>query len=209
MADECRDDQDQACENDQDSVQAHALHALGDRTGNGMQESGRRDRFSEGEPSGGEDDDGPEEVVEVFFGEDAGAEEKDNRDDGDGAHVAEHVLELVAHTPKRDGADRHDADEPLHAGEGVSHGSDGHDDGAFSRLKRRQEKQPDEEYGEDTNRQSDKEPDAPAWLGSHVLKGDDVLRGGNGRSSTANVGRKSNAEYESFGEVGIGRKITE
>ena len=57
-----------------------------------MKESGGGNSFAEGEATGGEDDDGPEEIVEVFFGEDAGAEEGEHGDDGDDAHVAEDVF---------------------------------------------------------------------------------------------------------------------
>ena len=57
-----------------------------------MEEAGGGDRFTEGEAASGEDDDSPEEIVEVFFREDASAEESDHWDDSDDAHVAEDVF---------------------------------------------------------------------------------------------------------------------
>lgn len=134
MADEGGDDQDEGGEHDEHAVQTHALHALGDRSRDGMQQAGRADCFPEGQPTGGEDDDGPEEVVKVLFGEDAGAEEEDDGDDGHDAHVAEDAFELMGHAPQDDGADGDAADEPLDTGELVLHGPDGDDVGAFARL---------------------------------------------------------------------------
>jgi len=92
VGDERRDDENQRGEDDEDAVQAHALDLLGDGARDGVQQAGRGDGFAEGEAAGCEDYDGPEEVIEVFFREDAGAEEGDHGDDSYDAHVAEDVL---------------------------------------------------------------------------------------------------------------------
>jgi len=121
VGDEGRDDKDQGGEDDEDAVEAHALDFCGDGGGDGVEEARGVDGFAEGEAAGCEDDDGPEEVVEVFFCEDAGAEEEGEWDDGYDAHVAEDVFELVAYAPEDYGDDGDDADEPLHACEFVFH----------------------------------------------------------------------------------------
>ena len=64
-----------------------------------MQKTGARDGFSERESPGSEDDDGPEEIVKVFLGEDAGAEEGNYGNDGYDAHVAEDVFQLMRYAP--------------------------------------------------------------------------------------------------------------
>ena len=209
MADEGGDDEDQGGEDDQDAVQAHALHLVRDGAGDGVQEAGGGDGLAEGEAAGGEDDDGPEEVVEVFLGQDAGAEEEDERDDGHDAHVAKDVLELVRHAPQDDRHNRDPADEPLDACELVLHGPDRHDGGAFSRLEGDEEEDPDEEDGDDADGEGDEEPDAPARLRPHVLQGDYVLRGSDGGGGAADVGGQGDAENEGFGEVGVRRQIAE
>lgn len=99
------------------------------------------------------------------------------------------------------------ADEILYAREFIFHWPYWHDRGAFSGLEGDEEEYPDEKDREDADGKNDEEPDAPAGLGPHVLEGDDVLRGSDGGSSTANVGRQSNSENESFREVGVGWKV--
>ena len=135
MTDKGRNHEDESPEDDEDAIEAHALDLLRDGARDSMQESGTRDGFAEGEAAGGEDDDGPEEVVEVFFGENTSAEEKDDGYDGHDAHVPKDVFELVGDAPQHDGYDRHAADEPLHTGELVLHGPNGNDRGAFTGLK--------------------------------------------------------------------------
>lgn len=115
VGDESGDDEDQGGEDDEDGVEAQALDACSDGVGDGVQEARAVDGFAEGEAAGCEDDDGPEEVVEVFFGEDAGAEEEDEGDDGYDAHVAEYVLELLADAPEDNCAKGDERDEPLHS----------------------------------------------------------------------------------------------
>lgn len=136
MANKSRDDKDQCCKDDDDAVEAHALYFLRDRSGDGVQKPRTRDSFAEGKAAGGEDDDGPEEVIEVFFSEDAGSEEEDDGDDGHDAHISKDLFELVGYAPDHDGDDRHGADEPLHTGEFVLHRPDGNDGGAFTGLER-------------------------------------------------------------------------
>ena len=65
--------------------------------------------------------DRPQEVVEVFVGQDASSEEHGHRNDGNDAHVSKVPLETTAETPQhnRDGGDSND--EPLRAGEWLLH----------------------------------------------------------------------------------------
>ena len=133
VADESSDDEDQSREDEQDAIETEVFDALCDGSSDGVEEAGRVDCFAERETARGQDDDCPEEVVEVFFCQDAGAEEEDDGDDGDDAHVAEHGLELVAHAPEDDGCDGDDRDEPLNAGEFVFHGANRHDGRVASR----------------------------------------------------------------------------
>ena len=207
MADEGRDHEDQARKHHEHGIKTHALDLGGDGAGDGVQQPGAGDGFAETQPAGGEDDDGPEEIIKVFFGEDAGAEEEDDGDDGDDAHVAEDGFELVGDAPEDDGDHGDAADEPLDAGEFVLHRTDGHDGGASAGPEGHQEQDPDQEDGDDADRKGDEEPSAPAWLWAHVLEGDNVLGGGDGRGGAADVGGQGNAENEGFGEGGVGRQI--
>lgn len=161
VADEGGDDEDQAREDEQHGVQAEALDADGDLARDGVQEARAVDGLAEREAAGGQDDDGPQEVVEVLLGEDAGAEEQDDRDDGDHAHVAEDVLELVAHAPQHDGGERHERDEPLHAREAVLDGAHGDDRRALAGLEADEEEDPDYQDGDDADGDGDEEPGRP------------------------------------------------
>ncbi len=58
------------------------------------------DCFTEGKATGREDDDRPEEVIEVFFREDTGTEEENERDDSNDAHITEEPVQLMAYAPK-------------------------------------------------------------------------------------------------------------
>lgn len=132
VADERCDDEDEGAEDDEDAVKAHAVDSVGDGSRDGVQQARGGDGFAQGQAASGQDDDGPEEIVEVFLGQDAGAEEGDDGQDGDDAHVAEDVFELVAHAPEDDGDEGDAADVPLHTCESVSHRSDRGDGGAFA-----------------------------------------------------------------------------
>lgn len=59
VADEGRDDQDEAAEDAQDAVETHAFDVGGDRLGDGVEQTGGVDGFAESEAASGEDDDGP------------------------------------------------------------------------------------------------------------------------------------------------------
>ena len=142
MADESGHDENKRCEDDEHAIQAKILHALGDAQGNSVQQARGRDGFPEREPAGSEDDDGPEEIVEVFLRQDAGPKKENHRDDGDDAHVAEDAFELVRDTPEDYCGDGGEADEPLHAGEFVFYGADGDDVRSF-RGEGEQEENPD------------------------------------------------------------------
>lgn len=164
MTDERRNNQDQAAEHNQHTIQTHPLDLLGDAVGDGVEQAGAVDGFAERETAGGEDDDGPEEVVEVLLGEDAGAEEEHDGDDGDDAHVAEDGLELVGDAPEDDGEDGDDADEPLDAGEPVAHAADRHDGRALAGLEGEQQEDPDDQDADDADREGDEEPHTPPRL---------------------------------------------
>ncbi len=209
MADKGRNHEDQRCEHDQHAIQTHALDLLRNSPRDSVQEPGARNGFAKRKPAGGEDDDGPEEVVKVLLCEDARAEKEDDGDDGDDAHVAEDAFELVRDAPEHDCEDSDAADEPLHAGEFVLDGADGHNGGAFAGLEGDKEEEPDEEDGDDADGQGDKEPDAPAWLGTHVLEGNDVLGGGDWGGGTADVGGKCDAEDKSFGKGRVRGEVAE
>ncbi len=141
-----------------------------------MEQSGGGDGFAKGKTAGSEDDDGPEKVVEVFFGEDTSAEEKDHWDECHNSHVSEDAFELVGDAPENDSADGDAADKPLDAGKLVLHRSDRDDSSAFAGLKRDEKEDPYENDGDDADWQGDKEPGAPTRFRLHILQGDYVLR---------------------------------
>ena len=99
VRDESGHDKNQEGESEQDPVETEVLHLGGYTLRDCAQETGGCDGLAETEASGRQDDDSPEEVVEVLFGEDASAKEQDHGNDGDDAHVSKSVLELVANAP--------------------------------------------------------------------------------------------------------------
>lgn len=99
-----------------------------------MEQSGGVDRFAEGETTGGENDDCPEEIVEVFFGKNAGAEEQDERNDCNDSHVAKKPLQLMTDAPENDCAKGDERDEPLYASEFILDRSNGYDCGSSTWL---------------------------------------------------------------------------
>lgn len=115
----------------------------------------------------------------------------------------------MRNAPESDGGDCHGADEPLHASKFVLHRSDGYYDGSLPGLECDKEQNPNQDKGDDTNREGDEEPSTPARLGSHVFESNDILGRGNGRCRAANVGRKGNPKDKRFGKARIGRKIAE
>jgi len=123
VRDEGRDHQNDGRERHQHPVQRQVLHARRDVLRQRVQQARRADGLAERQAARRQDDDGPQEVVEVLFGEDAGAEEEHQWDDGDDAHVAEDVRQLVRYAPQADCGKRHDADEPLDASETLFHPS--------------------------------------------------------------------------------------
>jgi len=89
VRDEGRHHQNDGRERHQHPVQRHMLHARRDVLRQRVQQARRADGLAERQAARRQDDDGPQEVVEVLFCEDAGAEKQNERDDGDDAHVAE------------------------------------------------------------------------------------------------------------------------
>lgn len=102
VGNESGDDEDHGGEDDQHAVQAEMVDFLGDAASDCGEQARRGDCLAEAEATGGEDNDRPKEVVEVFLVEDTGTEEQYHRYDRDHAHVAKDMLEVVASTPQAD-----------------------------------------------------------------------------------------------------------
>ena len=153
-----------------------------------MQQAGTIDCLPESETACGENDDGPEEVIEIFFCQNPRPEEEHDRNDSNDSHIPKHAFELVAQAPENDSRDRDDGDEPLDPREAVSHWSDSDDGGVAARAEGREEEEPDEEDGYYADGESDEKPDAPAGWGLHILEGDEVLGGGDWGGCAAHVG---------------------
>lgn len=204
VADEGRNDEDETAKDNKDAVETHAFDAAGDRLGNGMEKTGRVDGLAERQASSGENDDGPEEVVEVLLRKDARSKEQHKRDDSHNTHVTEDVLELVADAPQNDGDNSDDADEPLHARELILHRANGYNRGTLAGLECENQQSPDQKDGDDAHRQRDEEPNTPGRFRVHVLKGDKVLRRCDRRCGTTDIGCKSNAQEQCLCHVGIG-----
>lgn len=209
MANESSNDENKTTEDNKDSVQTHAFNTTGDRLGDSMEETRRVDRLAKGQATGSEDDDGPQEVVEVLLSEDTSSEEQHKRDDGHDTHVAKDVLELVADTPQHDSDDSDSADEPLDTSELVLHGADRHNSRALAWLEGEDQQTPDQQDRDDAHRQSDEEPDTPRRLRVHVLKSNEVLRRSNGRRSASDIGGQGDTEEQGLGHVRIGGQVTE
>lgn len=64
-------------------------------------------------------------LVEVLFGQDLGTEEGHKRDDGDNAHVADPLLEVLLNTPKADGEECDHSDKEVSTVEFVTVRLDG------------------------------------------------------------------------------------
>lgn len=131
VTDEGRHDEYQRREHDQHAIQAEALDAVRNTQRNRMEQARGGDGLAKREAARRQDDNGPEKVVEVFFRQDAGAEEEYHWDDGDDAHVAEYAVQLVTEAPEYDGHESGDADEPLQARESVFYRAYWHDVGAL------------------------------------------------------------------------------
>ena len=101
------------------------------------------------------------------------------------------MLQLMGYTPKDYSHNRDPANEPLYTSEFVLHRSDWYDGGPLSGLEGDKEEYPDKENGDDTNGESDEEPDTPAGLGTHVLECDNVLWRSNGGGGATNIGSES------------------
>lgn len=179
VANKSGNDKNETAEDNEDSVQAHALNATGDRLGDGVEQTRGVDGFAKGQTTSSEDNDGPQEVVEVFLRKNAGTEEQHKRNDGHNAHVAEDILQLVAYTPEYNSDHSNNTDEPLHSSELVLHRPNRYDGGALARLESKDQQTPDQEDRDDAHRQCNEEPDTPRWLRVHVLKRNKVLWRGN------------------------------
>lgn len=101
------------------------FNSLRNGLGDGMEEARGCDGLAETEATGCENDDGPQEIVEVLLGEDARSKEKDQRDNRYHAHVTKCMLELVTDAPESDSSQGYDGDKVLNPGKFVftiSHG---------------------------------------------------------------------------------------
>ena len=90
MGDERGDDEDESSKHDQDTVQRKARYPFRDSIGDRLKEPGGGDSFAKRKTACCEDDDGPEEVVEIFFGENPSTEEQDQGYNGNDAHIAKY-----------------------------------------------------------------------------------------------------------------------
>ena len=174
-----------------------------------MQETGRVDCLSKGKTACSEDDNSPQEVVEVLFSQNAGTEKEDDRDDSDHAHVAKDTLELMADTPQHDSDQGGHGDEPLNASETILHRPDGDDGGVASGTESDEEKQPDQYDRNNAHWKRDEEPDAPARCRVHVLKSDQVLRRCDRGCGTSNIASQGNSQEKCLCHVGVGRQVAE
>lgn len=134
MADEGCHNTDQCGEHHQDTIEAQVLDAAGDTLSNCMQQARGIDSLAKRKTSSCKDNDGPQKIVEVLFGQDAGAEEEDDWNDSHNSHVSEDRFELMADAPEHDGSERDNTNEPLNAGEPVLHGPDWHNGSIAARL---------------------------------------------------------------------------
>ena len=164
MTDKRRHNSNERSEHAHNTVQAHIAHLLRNALGNGMQQAGAIHSLSKRQATSSQDNDGPQEIIEIFFSQDTRTEEQENRDDSNDTHISKDSFELVARTPERDGRQRNNGYEPLDAGEFVFHGSYGHDCGIPAWLESHEEQDPDQEDGDDADWKRNEEPDAPAWL---------------------------------------------
>jgi hypothetical protein len=81
------------------AIQTQAADAFGDDVRNGVQQTGAVDDCAERETSGSKNNDGPQEVVEVFVSQDTSPKEYGHRNDGNDAHVSKVPLKAAAETP--------------------------------------------------------------------------------------------------------------
>lgn len=136
VADERGHHQDETCKDDKDAVQTHALYTTGNGFRNSMEQTGRVDGLSKRQTPGSEYDDGPQEVIEIFFVQDTSTEEEYDGNDGDDTHVTEDQLQLMTDAPKYNCGEGNDTDEPLSGTEFIVDGFDRHDGSVLSGLKR-------------------------------------------------------------------------
>lgn len=209
VGDESGDDEGEGGEDEQDAVEVEAVDLAGDVLGHGVQEAAGLDGFAEGEAAGGQDDDGPGEVVEVLLGQDADAEEDDDGQDGDDAHVAERAFQLVRRAPEADRRQADDGHEPLQGGEALFDGADGHDVGALARLECHDQEQPDQQDRDDAHGYHNEEPLAPGRLRLHDAERHDVLRRRDRRQHSTNVGGERDAHDDGLGHIRVRREVTQ
>ena len=107
----------------------------------------------------------------------------------------------MANAPKNNGSDCDDTDEPLGCRESISDWSNGHDGGVAAGLECDEQQNPNENNGNDADRECNEKPNAPGRLWGHILKGDEILRGRDGGSSATHVGGKGNAEEKGFSHI--------
>ena len=114
----------------------------------------------------------------------------------------------MGYAPQCNGTDGDNADEPLNAGKTIFHRSHGNDAGAFSGSESDEEEDPDEEYRDDANWESNEKPLQPTRLWLHVLESNDILRGSDGGRCSPNVRSEGDSKDKGFGETRVGREVT-
>lgn len=169
MADEGCHNSNQSCKNTGHAIQGEISNALGDGNSNGREETGAVDRLAQCQATSSENDDSPEEVIEVLLGQDPGSEEQSDGDDGYYTHVAKDMLELVTDAPESDGNQSYNRDKVLYSSKLVLHGTNRNDGGIAARAEGHKEEDPDEEDADYADRQGDEKPGSPAWLRLHIL----------------------------------------
>lgn len=119
------------------------------------------------------------------------------------------MLELVAAAPQADGRQGDNTNKILDAGKPVLDRSDGNNGRAAAWVEGDDQETPDQQNGDDANRQGYEEPRAPTDAGMHVLERDDVLRRGNWRRGSPDIGGESNSQDNGFRKPRVRRKISQ
>ena len=134
MTDESGHNRDKRCEDAHHAIQAQMADFLRDASSDGVQQARAIHGLTQRQSASGQDNYGPQEVIEIFLSQDTRTEEEDNRNDRYYSHISEHALELMAEAPQDDCGNGYDRDEPLDAREFVPHWSNGHNGGVTAWL---------------------------------------------------------------------------
>ena len=165
---------------------------MADSVVHNFQESARRDTLAKRDTTHGEENDRPEELVEVVLQlilvavalrfvithllENSRREERDDRNDSDDTHVTNPFLDFMLDTPKRNSSNADETHPELLECERISRRPD-RPDLDFAVAVRRtcrtvadQEQEPDEHDRNGRHRQRDSKPLRPIQRGVHFVK---------------------------------------